>query len=370
MSIILLTSVLPLKSVYTQKLAIKEIKKNDDRLYILQVQELILKVALDTAKAITSYQYKKFDALVKNFGCQMTALEVYNIFKDNNLSLQRESEEICEQLSVILKDVELQQTNLSKRQVVTMPNLDIEISALFLKCMRFRLLAIINDNKAYGEIEQPITNCDKIIPFCEPPKKAFEAMIKKLQEEEAEAAALFIQTVPSVNNPQRKSLIDDMLMETHLINKIVSLPLMYNTEAVLTAFNGLLLIKNKLTFCGKPNERKPIKVYMKLPENEVVDEKTIERSKVPILVIEGYIKKRDNLLEAINSIGLISIVNANCASLPQFIGKSPPEINNSEAKSDIARYVALEKENQIRENILDIDHFYAASLDEEYGEAT
>jgi hypothetical protein len=371
MSPSLLTSVLPNNSQFSNNLKLVELQKNEDRVLRLQIHELILKIAIDTAKAIINYKYKKFDALVKNFGCQITALEVFQIFKDNKLVLENEAASVKTVAKTRLSEIKVQQTNLKKRRTVKIPTLDIVVSTLFVKCMRFRLLCIVNDNRTFDKKKEiPYTDCTKIESLCNPPKKAFEKTISALQVEEAESAAAFIRKVSLNIDTKRSEFVKTMLNEINISNKISSQPLLYNTEAVLSAFNGLLLIKNKLSVCGIRNDREPVKVFLKLPGSQILDEIELDlRSKTPIIVIEGYINNRKVLIETINTIGLINIVNANCALEKQFAGCNE-NVKNKEAIADIAAYITLEEKLKIKETILDIDHFYAASLYEELGEAT
>jgi hypothetical protein len=315
-------------------------------------EAIVLQIAEETADAILKCEYKQFDALVKNFGCQITALEIFQKINDYKPQLENEA--------LIIKNVV--QKNI----------MDIKVSAVFAKLIRFRLLCIVNDNKPGKEpnIEFPITNVTKIKNSGMSKTKLVE-LISKLQMEEARSAAFFIQQVKLINTEsERETLITQLVNETVTTKSTISSPLLYNTEAVLSALNGTLLIKNKLNFCGNPiPDRRVVQIFLKMPENKIINtEEALKLNglKNPLFVIEGYINDQDLLITQINEIGIKAIVKANCATLPQYADSKEP-VKNEQAVEDIKYYADLEKRLDIKA-ALNIDHMYCASLQEEIGD--
>ena len=230
----------------------------------MRLAKLCLTLAKETAEAIEQAQYKKFDALVKNFGCQITALEVQRKMQNRGALLQ-EAAEIIELAAKRLKNcLNIKHQGVCGMDVVTYlreAKLDIQISTSMAELVRLRMLCIVNSNKLKPikldngkEVleEVPFTNLSlltKKVKNIEGLHRV-ERVVNRTQVEESHRSALFIQEVAS-NLPGERAVILKRLLGRAFLreapsNRILSLPLLYNTEASIRGLNGIVLVKNKL----------------------------------------------------------------------------------------------------------------------------
>lgn len=359
---------------------------------ILQITKLLLIVVQETGDAMQSKRCKDFDALVGNFGCQLTAFELQR--KLRNAGLLEEAVRVREQARTILSGLEqsLRQGNYEIRLTIDEllqkpPNfqltllgimrqakLDFCISSDLRDLFRFRLLKLINDNKLVGRREVPFTNisrlCEKVDQLSKN-KRTVKLLIDGIQLEESEKAAGFIRQVASemnVDDP-RTGMLQRMLSEKFAIKSkgIVSLPLVYNTEACLRNFQGVLLIKNKLADCnGAIQGAVPQRLFLKMPGEIILD--NVEIADLPddelLMVLEGNIMQGVSLAARIKESGLLNIVLSNCAEEPQYANLregDPGVIKDDEAQQEVEGFKKL----KLKSTIFDLDHFYCASMREE-----
>lgn len=363
---------------------------------ISQLTILLLNVAIETGEAIADKRYKVFDALVGNFGCQITALDVYG--KVSNKELCEEAKRVSKKAREKLKNLmDLEEESLGKdnlmffsiltkeerqkiipmSQILQKAEIDFPVSIGLRDLCRFRLLQLINDNKLDEKngCEMPFTNISllfksgldgRIIT-----KKTVEQLINAIQIEEANKAASFIQQVALRMNivEQRteiiKRLLEDRFKKTY--RTITSLPLNYNTEACLRSFQGILLIKNKLfNYLAQPIEGAiSQKLFLKMPGETILNDKEITElsESEPLIVLEGVVRKEVSLAETIMKVGLYQLILSNCAELPQYanLPKDDPGLIDNEAQLEIKRL----KDFNLSANKFYLDHFYCASAKEE-----
>ncbi len=360
----------------------------------LLLAHLILALGAETAEAILNLNYKNFDALIPNFGCQMTALKNQELLKIREIC--DEAERIQALANENLKKIEpLFKSNkfppaiggMNAVSYVQKAGFDLDVSPEFAQLVRYRLLTIVNQNiaveKDNRKIEMPSTNPNAIIKMnTKYAKLPIKKIIDGIQGEESVHAVEFISEIAKSLNTPRSQLVQKLLSKPYLRStppsekwsSIVSVPLVYNIEASLEGSKGTVLIKNKLFLCDKENKKRidnaePIQVYMKLSENRVLtsDEvKALDPSE-PLIVIECYIKNNTPLIEKINEIGLMNIVRADCAILNQYAsGIKDSEINDEEAKLDLQKYREMPKAR----DVMELEHIYCASVKEERDEFT
>lgn len=348
--------------------------------------KLILEVTQEAALSLNEGKYKPFDALLKNFGCQLTALEVQQSIAQGELLQEAiRVKDFAKEKFIALEDAIKKPTSkgvqcgLSITDYLASIRVDMEVSPTFAKFVRLRLLSIVNDNKPSKDntAELPITNCkllqDRTTSLGV--KGLIPTLINGLQAEEAASSAKFIQSVECINGDrERLAFISSKLGNSYLrgtkvppkYSPILSLPLLYNTEAMLRAINGVVLVKNKLSFCKKPiADAIDTKVFLRMPENSILEQKEVDAldPKAPLIVIEGYVNKDVNLAEKIRELGIIAIIQANCAPLYQYASGTCQEIEDQEMLQDLA----LLKGRADALSVLNLDHFYCASVAEELG---
>ena len=329
--------------------------KNDSNVYA----ELFLKIALGTAEAIRECHYKKFDALIRNFGCQITALQVHQLVQNPRLA------------STAAK---IARKAIDHLKVET--HSDIRVSREFSKLARFHLLYLVNKAVAVHDkndpskvIEIPETSIEKLKKLSKIKDQQLTDLVSAIQSEESIAAADFIkQEALQLGDFDRSGLIKKALTNTHQRRStkfdIVSLPLLYNTEASLRRVtSGPILVKNKLLMAGKPIEgEKEIQLFFQSITGPEISKENID-PKQSLVVIEGYIKNADALFELIHTKGLVHIINANCALYKQYASFTTQPLKDPELKKDLENY---KKEKNIPLNVFEIDHVYCSILGDEH----
>ncbi len=313
------------------------------------LEDLIIKIFQQTATAIQENRYKQFDALVKNFGCQISSLQVARAISSPHL--KREAEEI---------DRLIREKSLPK---------NFGPSSQFLQLARFRVLTIINDNKLdpTGN-EVPFTNLERLATISTLSKTKLNEIVFGLQVEESRNAALFIaEEANAISDTElRKPLLQRLLSPifqrtSHLIT---SIPLSYNTEAVMIRFNGLVLLKNKLFLLDKPIEGTSKEtVFIQMPQQRILEFQEVENLPIeePLIVIEGFIAKEKSIRELVQNVGVRTLLNANCALIPQYISGCEQNLGDDEAVADLSVYASRKDIN----DVFVVDHIFCSSVKEE-----
>lgn len=334
---------------------------------------LMLQITRETAQALLDTRYKEFDALVKNFGCQITALEVKNLVKQAGLleeaaRVEAAARKVLEETRGNVQNPPLGDPDTTPIAYLQKVGLDLQLSESMLRLVRLHLLSIINTNIEKKGREVPRTNVSLLSKKDTKLKLSFQKLIDGLQQEESLKAADYIRRESQQIKDPRAPLIQRILeneQRLSILHKIASVPLLYNTEAVLRRIDGVVLVKNKLHLCGKAiPDAVPQRAYVKLPEERILSETEIRSlpADEALLVIEGYIKNDTPLEEKISTLGLITIVNANCAVIKQYASNTEQSpLKDKEALEDLAVY----KANQEARDVIEIDHIYCASLSEE-----
>ena len=226
-----------------------------------------------------------------------------------------------------------------------------------------------------GNLEVPFTNVSRLFIKVENlsrNKKSLKLLIDAIQLEESERAAFVIRQAASkmniFENP-RTGIIQRFLDKKfeRKSNGIVSLPLVYNTEACLRNYQGIVLIKNKLSNCsGKIEGAVSQSVFMRMPEEDILDDQEISslNDQEPLIVLEGIVMNRASLDETIKEVGLIQLILSNCADGPQYANLKkgdPGIIEDQDAQLEIEKLKGL----NLKETKFNLDHFYCASVGEE-----
>ncbi|MBS0656202.1 MAG: hypothetical protein JSR46_10525 [Verrucomicrobia bacterium] len=359
----------------------------------VQLGQLFLEIGKEGLCAAIEGRYKDLDALVKNFGCQITALQVKRIL-DMPQSTEKAEESkkaiegklaLCEALRKKGNAVEIGKNDYENLALFLQKvDIDLEVPVEIAQLVRFRLLCIINDNQDKNGVEVPFTNmklmAEKIkgLRLNKIDPQLVGALVSGVQAEESRKALIFIrqEAIHLSDEITPRALLIQRLLSSSFERKtatskkhssIVSVSLLYNAEAVLRRLQGVVLLKQKTTFCGKANDRLPMKLFLKMPEERVLEpnELALLPKKETILVVEGYINVLD-LAEQVARLGLFTILNSNAACIDQYAqGSDQSPIEDEEAASDIAFYAS--RKDEIVEDIFKIDHVYCASVQEEEG---
>lgn len=370
----------------------------------LVLARLILEICQNAAEAIEHKNYKHFDALIRNFGCQITALQNHRLLK--KAELREEAKRVHHLALERLATVEaswgkppIGKCGMSVVDYLKMANIDITLSVDMAQLVRFRILNIVNTNVRSEEQELPCTKVDAIVSQVERivadfnfnqrhgshyvmkhGKNFFEKWISGLQAEEAAIAVRFIQKVEldllHTGDHPRAMLVERLLGDKYVRaskargssnTPIVSLPQLYTGEAALESVEGLILIKNKLTFCGEqiPGVL-PMKAFIKMPEGKVlsVEEIHVIPDDEPVYVLEGYIPPETLLDCKVKELGVATLLNATLARLPQYASGTPQEefdqmlLEDREAEQDLKNYAARDDAYRV----IQFDHIYCGSL--------
>ena len=360
----------------------KDVYKNN-----LKVLELFLKLAAEIADCVEQYQYTKFDALVGNFGCQITALEVQQILlKQDSLSqdVTRLKEVLPEKLELLQSVIKKTSTAVIKScqglnlgEIIAQNELDFEISPSISKLIRFRLLGIVNHNELKEGVEVPCTKYTKLQSFTTLSIKQIQCLVDRIQSEESKMAARYLIDQSERLDCERAPLIKQAVNPLQIqpartkSKPIELLPNMHNTEACLRLIQGTVLVKNKLKRCGADIvDAKPLKIWLEIASNKILKKEEVSELKCdqPVVIIEGYVKaSKKELKVLIRDPGIIPIVNASCAKLqPQYSGWDIKETFDlpEEVLQDIEQYAAFDEGLSAFET----DHIYCASVKEERDE--
>jgi len=353
------------------------------------IAKLLLVIAQETAEAILTHRYKSFDALVKNFGCQITAAEVYALFqtslKENLLDeAKRVQSYAIEKLTSISQENEIvdsQGINSLREYLEEKIHLKLDVSPQMARLSRLRMLCIINSHREVDGKELPHTDLGLLVQKAphKQMKEALNPIIGGLQGEESRHAVLYIRQVADrclPKNSVRRPLVLSALQLERASKSygkktpIVSVPLLYNTEAALASItHGIICIKNKLTFCGRPiSDAIRHQAFLRMPEETLLSNEEIAHlsPEEPLIVVEGYIQKEGNLAEIVGEGRFLDMVRANCAIIPQYAsGASEEDLSkdNVEAAADLLNYASTTYHRA--RQIMEIDHIYCASVQEE-----
>ncbi len=347
----------------------------------VKIAQLFLTVLEETAEAIVASRYTAFDPLLKNFGCEMSALEINVLVQQKDLFNEAKAiltviPKLNNEITACDLDLSDQEMRLTDFLNDCIPGLALPLSCEMSKLTRFRLLTKINANQVKEGREIPVTNYRAIADLIGNKEVISQNFIDALQAEEAANAVQFIQgQVEQIESScLRKEQLTQGVQSVYYkkTKKGTSIPktaLFCNIEVCLRTIKGIVLVQNKLRLGGEPipNAEK-VQIFIAMPEERIlnVEEEAALEETTPLYVIEGIVKEKE-LAAAIERIGLITLVkiNASLAGI-QFSGckgaRLPDELESERA----------ELETRVREvvhHIFEIDHVFCSSLCEQKEEA-
>lgn len=290
----------------------------------IKIGKLFLEVLKETADAVVNARYRDFNAPVRNFGCQVTALEVTRLFFGEQEELRKEAE-ACAKCAVSLieswkvlvsRSVNcVDGTTLDAFLKINL-GLDVRISSAMARLVRLRMLTIVNtdvenDNSARVTDNLYFKVMRRVKPS--PVQRAFALLAAGVQAEESVRSVEFLRNcakkLPLTNDndvlvkmlePQGCS---EVLKRALGVSSAFYSSLWRNTEIVFKAFSGVVLVKNKLT----------THLFTKMPMSRVMDsleQLSLDR-RTPILVLSGYVPDEVALIQAIDEVGLLTIIQSN-----------------------------------------------------------
>ncbi len=346
----------------------------------LKLQKLFLTMAVETAEACCNRQYTKFDPLLKNYGCQISAFQIQILLQQKGIF--EEAENILNTGKKCLENInrfiekppignELYKTRADFLQNL---GLDLRITAETANLIRLRILSVVNVNK----VTTNSAGEEREVPFTEPNclvkkvRKIDEAIVRflvsGLQSDESQKSISFLRERVEKNFPDSSKFLTENYVRTsqNIQSKnspISSVPLMFNTEASLRCVEGIILIKNKLKTGNVENNEKNIKIFLKIPENKILsdEEVTTITNEEPLYVIEGYIQEENALKSCVESGELFNLIKAQTAALYQYAANTKQKIEDPELLAEIKKY---EPDAQKSISIFEIDHYYCAAAGE------
>lgn len=367
---------------------------------------LFLHVLQEAAQYYIESRFKGFDALVRNYGCQITALEVSDLASLDPPARQSLIEEAvrvqnivqpllkrCEGnlTSSVAGDNEMGLTEYLRERL----NIDVRITETMARLVRLRLLCIVNE---VDSSDNPRTISTNLYKMVKGPKgltelsNSIESIVFGVQAEESRKAVDYIRAKIEKLTPaiaRRSALLSRLVSQTFAASTavtnvarrtpIVSIPLSYNTEVVLRSISNVILIKNKLKEGGNAIQgARPINLYLRNPDTLLSsDEANALAGNTPLVVIEGKIRNEEKFISAIKSLGLLGIIQTNCMLEPSQYASGTSEAmdialkEDSDVKKDLDDIVGRAKETlglnpkEISDTIFKVDHLYCASLAEE-----
>jgi hypothetical protein len=355
----------------------------------IRIAKILLCVAQEAANAILDARYKDFDPIVKNFGCQISAIELNEI-------LSNERDALCDEAARINTFVQEKKLALAPRRppelgkarsledyLITNAKLDMLLSPKMARLVRMRLLCIVNkdvekEGKAVPQTDVELL-CAKLgtkrATSKQNIKSVIELIVGGLQAEESKNAVCYIRQrgVLLFDNIRRPLVVQALTLERlsrvkngsqYTQTPIMSVPLLHNTEAAIGSYRGIVCVKNKLKIADRVIEGALVKkAFIRMPEQQLVDIANLADDE-PLIVIEGYINNQTDLKNRVIQVGLMNIVRAGCAQLPQYAsGSSKDPIQDPLAADDIQRFAS--KDFQEARDLIEIDHIYCASIGEE-----
>ncbi len=360
-------------------------KGSSDGNLCTRIGKIFLTVAEEACSCILESRYKGFDPIVKNFGCQINALEVVTLLQANRLALCEEAVRMAafikEAKNLLSKPIPLEGSRCLETYFVEKAKIDMPVSSEMSRLLRARILCVVNRDIDKEGVAVPITDitllCQKLGTKKAPQpaiKGALQSIVDGLQTEESMRAVAFIQNRSELlpNDERRDFLVRSLrcVRESSVKNSrlyespIVSVPLLHNTETVFRTYRGVVCVKNKLLFCDRQIvDARPKKVFILLPEEKLVD--VVGRSlEEPLIVVEGYIANDTDLRSRIMEVGFMNIVRANCARCPQYASlASKGPLDAPGAEDDVIRYKSDLYNDAY--NVVKIDHIFASSIKEE-----
>lgn len=358
----------------------------------LLLVKLFLKITQETALALKEAGFKKFDALVRNFGCQITAHQVFQLVQNEALfeEAQRvmtiveskfaQIEKIRAVAGLVIKQ-NFRNNNFSFEEMATSLELNFTVSVEFSQLIRLRALSIVNlsvviTNTNGRKIEVPKTKPESLQRLVKGKAiKFLPTLVYGLQAVESRNAVSHIQVAADnlSNSLERRTLLQravssERVRESIPISErtspILSLPLLHNTEISLRGISsGVILVKNKL-FTGEERVEGAVetKLFLNATTHLPLSAEKVASlaAATPLFVIEGYIFDFKRLEKILTEGGLIRVLNANCAVLNQYGAKTSQEdIEDFFVQEDINQY-KLYKE--IPETIFEVDHVFCSSV--------
>ncbi|MBS0635113.1 MAG: hypothetical protein JSR37_06590 [Verrucomicrobia bacterium] len=287
---------------------------------MLAFQHLVLTITHSATDAMIHGRYRKFDAIIKNFGCQMTALDVQQKMKSKDLL--REAHRVHELVLQKLEQVEamfekppIGTCSMSVVDYTRHVGIDFEVTSDFRDLVIFRILNIVFDLKMEQGQEIPFTNTDPLEAMknsskCRVGGKFMNIgnWVHTLQVEESKKAVRFIQQFAPECEVRTAS------------SGIMAVEQTRSVIAVMRAMRGVLIVKNKLFHCNRPiagaiDDR----VFMHMPEERIMNEEEVAElpSHEPVMVLEGY-RKYKPLEETISEVGIFTILEVSLSKMAEF----------------------------------------------------
>jgi hypothetical protein len=329
---------------------------------MLTIAQVVLIVCESAAEAVCENRYSAFDALVKNFGCHITALAVQRTVKktQNEAARMRDlCREKLQKIAVMFQKPPVGECGQTLAKYCQHVGVDITLSQEFCDLVCFRFLHIIHDKKAVGNEEVPITCVDpleRVKNTLETGMRgqvcSFETWVEGVQARESKKAVRFIQQVAdTLDEPIYRKMVSEEHVRQASKSSVVAVPQSYSTEAVMRAMKGILVVKNKLTIAGRPvlGVKRDV-VFMRMPEQKILSEDEVMRVKPdkPVVVLEGFQANRP-LVELIHEMGIFALVQSSLKKLPEYTAdfNVPQDVEPG--------YYTL---------AFRVDHMYCASMEE------
>lgn len=385
---------------------------------IFAVGEAVVHLFKHTLMAVEKGKYTRFDALIKNKGCQINAMLVNSLVRDKIVldeinTLIPEVKEKCDAMPTIFselpklkgnpektwdKKADQEARNQVKEENKKMVNdlidrMDVAVSPAIAQLVRLRILTVVNACCNENGRETQRTNFEalqnkvckvlgrrskKIIPYV---KKnfPFKVWVQGLQMEESKRAISFIQDQAQMLQCERALKLqhlvgNDFVRKTEKQTpEVVNLPEHPTIEIAVEQFTGVICVQNKLQI-GKIERKdaKVLQVFVQKSGNTLLANEEIEQlpQTTPVLVMECFISEqlsKEGLQDMLIKHGIVKFACATGTRVRQYLKKTTYQGEQIKAiTEDATIYKTAELDEVYR--IAQIDHIFLAGIHELKGD--
>lgn len=290
------------------------------------VAELALALSKEALQAVMTLQFSAFDALIRNNGCQITAVEVCDIFQSAPpFSEAAALVNLVDGGSRALKKLKISRLPIDLGTILNDSVINPPVSLPLSKLLRFYVLRKARKVQVKGGFEAHVTDARLIKVVSEVSRDILEKLVNKLQVQESQEAADFV------------TLLDDRIVP-YKKGEITFTPLLENFEVCLNFFKGLAIFSNKTQMGGRSLEGvAKIEVAVSFPDGSPLPDFSTLPSELPVLFVEGT-----------------------------FLNNDPSELMCAAKVGRLVPYLLKQGKRELKNKVCSfkIDHFFCQSVSE------
>lgn len=285
----------------------------------VRIATLFLEVIKETCQAIIDRQYKNFDPLVRNFGCEISVVKIifcmqdYHKLKEEAETLYRQKDSLQKEIFSIKGQPQKLPIGTSSLETIFQTMANTQVSEEFATLMRFRMLTIIHGKKYLEGSEISFTSILELHRrFAKNNDRAdrtfLERYICTLQAEESMRAVHFVRRLAQTDMLREGLSITHSTILREGYPPIYITPLLCNMEISLQTIQTIM-IRAKTTIAERPipNAMPFVQYRRLLPQEREITPQEISNEE-PIMVCEGYVYNKQALQQAIITHGIVHLM--------------------------------------------------------------